>query len=201
MTKKVEEKEQKGSEEKAATATLQGRQNTVPAPQLYVGPFRMMRRFAEEMEQLFEDFGGVRVFRFFEPELPGKELEAAWSPQVEVSQTDGHLKVRADLPGLTKENVKVEVTDGALTISGERRDEHKEEREGYFRTERSYGSFYRRIPLPEGTETKDATATFRNGVLEVLMKAPKSETTAHRLEIKEAEGGEEKAMRAKAAAK
>jgi HSP20 family protein len=76
-----------------------------------------------------------------------------------------------------------------MTIQGERKAEHKEEREGYYRSERSYGSFYRVIPLPEGAMTEQATANFRNGVLEVTMPAPPAPKT-RRLEI--SDGGVKK---------
>jgi HSP20 family protein len=88
---------------------------------------------------------------------------------------------------MTKDDVKVEVTDDAVTISGERKSEHEEKREGYYRSERSYGSFYRQIPLPEGVDADDANATFRNGVLEITMQAPQRQEQrgGRRLEIKE----------------
>ena len=102
-------------------------------------------------------------------------------------QKDGNLLVRADLPGLTKEDIKVEVTDDTLTIQGERKQEKKkEEREGYSYSECSYGSFYRAIPLPEGVDPSKATAEFRNGVLEVTVPAPSHpEPKARRLEVRE----------------
>jgi len=72
-----------------------------------------------------------------------------------------------------------------LTISGERKEEKEEKREGFYRSERSYGSFYRKIPLPEGAKTENAAATFHNGVLEITMPAEKVEMPARKLEIKE----------------
>jgi HSP20 family protein len=113
-----------------------------------------------------------------------------------VLQKNGEFIVRADLPGLRKENVKVEITDNVLTLSGERKEEKEEKREGYYRSERSYGSFYRQIPLPEGAKTDTATAEFKDGVLEITMQAPERQPRARRLEIKQ---GEE-AAKAKAAA-
>jgi len=106
--------------------------------------------------------------------------------------------VRADLPGLTKDDVKVELTDEALTISGERKAEKEEKREGFFRSERSYGIFYRQIPLPQGVDADKATATFTNGVLEVTIQVPKSEARGRKLEITE---GQETAKAKTAAAK
>jgi HSP20 family protein len=153
-------------------------------------PFRLMRRFAEDMERLFDDFQGVRVGSLFGREFFPftKEFEHVdWVPKVEVLKHNGDLIVRADLPGLKKDDVKVELTDEALTISGERKEEKEEKREGYYRSERSFGSFYRCIPLPEGVQTDTAKAEFRNGVLEVRMQAPKSENLGRVLEIKTAE--------------
>src|SRR2546430_11550829 len=88
-------------------------------------PFSFMRRFAEEMDNLFEDFDFRRDWL---APVFGNELGAGiWSPQVEMLQHNGELIVRADLPGLTKDDVKVEVTDNAITIEGERRGERSEE--------------------------------------------------------------------------
>ena len=75
-------------------------------------------------------------------------------------------------PGLSKDDIKVEITEDMLSIQGERKQEKKEEREGYFYNECSYGSFYRAVPLPEGVDASKATAEFRNGVLEIAMPAP-----------------------------
>jgi len=148
-------------------------------------PFSFVRRFAEEMDNLFEDFNFRRDWL---APVFGNELGlGVWSPQVEMLQHDGELVVRADLPGLTKDDVKVEVTDNAITIEGERRGEKEEKREGFYRSERSYGKFYRRLPIPEGVNIKDSEATFQNGVLEVKMKTSKREQQkSRRLEITDA---------------
>jgi HSP20 family protein len=131
-------------------------------------PFAYMRRFAEEME---------REAGF----IPGE-----WSPQIDVLEREGQFAVRADLPGLSKEDVKVDVTDDLLTIQGERKQQKKEEREGYCYSECSYGSFYRAIPLPAGAEASKATAQFHNGVLEIAMPAPtQGGKKARRLEVRE----------------
>jgi len=164
-------------------------------------PFAFMHRFAGDMERFFEDFGSFRLSPMLRRDLwprVGEFGRAVWTPEVEVFERDGHLTVRADLPGLKKEDVKVEVVDGALTISGERKDEKNEKGEGFYRTERTYGTFFRRIPLPEGAKAEESEATFKNGVLEVLMPAPKREPTGRTLEIKEPTEVKEEA---KAAAK
>ena len=107
-----------------------------------------------------------------------------WSPQIETFQRGNEFVVRADLPGLKKDDVKVDITDASLTIEGERREEHEEDREGYYRSERTYGSFCRVIPLPDGAITDSAKADFNNGVLEIVMQAPPREVSrGRRIEI------------------
>jgi HSP20 family protein len=156
-------------------------------PMTAITPFGFVRRFAEDMERMFEGFD----FRL--PSPFGKEFfpfrtemkDVEWVPQIEVAQNNGQLTVRCDLPGLKKDDVKVELKDKLLTISGERNEEKREEREGFYRSERSYGSFFRQVPLPAGVKTDTATATFRDGVLEVQMLATEKETPGRKLEIKE----------------
>ena len=118
-----------------------------------------------------------------------------WMPQVEILQNNGQFTVRADLPGLTKDDIKVEMAENMLTISGERKEEKEEKREGFYHSERSYGTFYRQLPLPEGAMPEKAEATFTNGVLEVTIPAPKSEPATRKLEVKDApaEKGQAKA--------
>ena len=165
-----------------------------PVPTLWASPFSFMSRFGGEMDRLFEDFG-------FGSALASRNFAqvADWSPQVEVFERDGQLVVRAALPGLTKDDVKVELRDDAVILRGERRQEHEEQREGYYRCEVSHGSFYREIPLPEGTKTDDATATFRDGVLEITMQAPKQETRGRQLQIQDAPAGGQPQSQAAAA--
>jgi HSP20 family protein len=147
-------------------------------------PFQFMRRFAEEMEQLFDDVNLKKDW--LSNALAGDLSAGMWSPQTEMVERDGRLIVRAELPGLTKDDVEVEISDDAITIEGERRGERDEKREGYYRSERSYGKFYRRLPLPQGIDAKDASATFSNGVLEIDLPAPRRvEEKGRRLEIRD----------------
>lgn len=131
----------------------------------YGSPFgSLFQRWNEEMDRLFEDFG-----------FGGGSLARGgqtWTPQIEMFQRGNDLIVRADLPGMKKEDVQVEINEHRIVIQGERRSEHEEEREGWFRAERSYGSFSRTIPLPEGTIADSAKASFKNGVLEITLQAP-----------------------------
>jgi HSP20 family protein len=151
-----------------------------PAGAAIASPFGMMRRYAEEMDRLFDDFRT----RFF-PRFDFPRIETAWAPPIEVSERGGRLVVRAELPGLSKKDVKVEVRDDALTIQGERRHEREETRKGFHRSERSYGSFFRQIPLPEGVDAEQAKASFKDGVLEVTMPAPPKPAKGRSVAIEE----------------
>lgn len=150
-------------------------------------PFGIVRRFAEEMDRLFEDFGFRRGLMAPWPISRWSGLGAdltTWSPALEVFRRDDRLVIRADLPGLTKDDVKVEVTDDTVTIRGERRQEQEERRAGYYHSERSYGYFCRSIPLPEGAEADKAEANFRDGVLEITMPAPAEASRGRLIEVK-----------------
>jgi HSP20 family protein len=162
---------------------LQRRNVEEVANRLAATPFTFMRRFSEEMDHLFEDFGGRG---WLTPMLDKAQLpQGPWSPQVEIFERDNQLVLRADLPGLTKDDVNVEIANDGITIEGERKNEHEEKREGYYRSERSYGKFYRRIPMPEGVKAEDAKATFNHGVLEITIPATKrEERKPRRLEIR-----------------
>jgi HSP20 family protein len=152
-------------------------------------PVGLIERFVDEMDRLFDDFGmgRSRGQRWGSSWLTSPVAEmGVWSPNVEVFRRNSELVVRADLPGLSKDDVKVDVTDEAITIQGERRREHEDEQAGIYRSERSYGSFQRVIPLPDGAMTDQAKATFRDGVLEITMPAPSEQVTrGRRLEITE----------------
>jgi HSP20 family protein len=152
------------------------------------GPFAMLDRFAAEMDHVFGEFGlgrgwfGPRLgFRWPRPLLGRADV---WHPDIEMLQRNNHLVIRADLPGLAKDDIKVELAEDAVTIEGERRQEVEEENVGVYRAERSYGSFRRVIALPQGALTDQAKASFKDGVLEITMPAPpETVTRGRRLEI------------------
>jgi HSP20 family protein len=151
------------------TKLLQKREET--------NPFAFMRRITDELDRAF---GPV-------PELPALVpfYPRAWVPELEVFERDNKFFVRVDLPGLKKEEVKIEVTADELTIEGERKFEKEEKKEGFYRTERTYGTFYRRIVLPEHVKAEAAVATFKDGVLEIEMPTlPIPEVNKRTLEIK-----------------
>jgi HSP20 family protein len=136
---------------------------------------------ADELDRMLDDFGfGQRWTR----PLWRDTTADMWTPDIDVFQKNNELTIRADVPGLKREDVTVDITDNEVCIQGERKRESEEEREGYYRTERSYGSFYRVIPLPEGAMTDQAKANFKDGVLEITMPAPPV-SKGRRLEIAE----------------
>jgi HSP20 family protein len=167
----------------------------------FASPFSFMRRFSEEMDRLFDDFafGGMSRPSFGRGLMSpgfGREFEqmSRWSPQTEVFQRGSELVVRADLPGMTKDQVNVELEQDQIIIQGERREERESDEGGFYQTERSYGSFYRAIPLPEGVDGEQAKANFNNGVLEITMPMPEQKSGRRRLEIGEGgsqQGGQE----------
>jgi HSP20 family protein len=128
-----------------------------------------MRQFAEEFDPLFAGFGLRR--RGFLPTMLRAPLPAPWTPNIEVFYLGGAIVVRAELPGLKKEEITVKIVKGALTIEGERKYEKEATKKGYFTTECAYGTFYRRIPLPEEVKAGEVKATFKNGLLEVTIPA------------------------------
>jgi HSP20 family protein len=157
-----------------------------------VSPFSLMRRVIEDMDRMFEDFrGGGRALGgglpFGDIDVQRGGLPAVWTPAIEVVERDGQLVVRADLPGLRPEDVRIEVADGSLIIEGERRSEVEVEEEGVYRSERVYGRFSRVIPLPEGADLDKAQARFENGVLEVSVPLPE-QARRRRIDIQGASG-------------
>jgi HSP20 family protein len=110
-----------------------------------------------------------------------------WLPEIDVFEKDNRLVTKVDLPGMKKEDVKVEVTDGHLAISGERKTEAEEKKDRFYRCEREYGSFYRVVPLPETVKLEDVKATFADGVLEVSIPLPaKAEPAVKKIEVQDA---------------
>jgi|SRR5581483_3653571 len=121
----------------------------------------------------------------------GRLTDTGWNPHVEASAKGDTFVVRVDLPGVERGDATVEIDDDALVVAGERRREDRQEHEGYFTTELEYGSFARRIPLPQGVDSEAAHATFRNGVLVIEMPLKPEARRGRRVEIREGGGTEE----------
>jgi HSP20 family protein len=128
--------------------------------------------FARDVDRLFDAFfGGDR------------EGARQWVPPMDLVEADDHFLLKADLPGLGEEDVKIEVQDGTLRISGERKAEQESRERGWYRIERSYGSFARSLTLPEGVNPEAISAEFDRGVLSVRIPKPE-ERKPRRIEIK-----------------
>jgi len=144
---------------------------------------RLFRRMQDNLDRFFG--GGHDWNDFF-----GAHGRLDWSPAIETFQRGNEFVVRAELPGMSRKDISVEIGDEALTISGERAYDHDEEHEGAYRSERAYGAFRRVVPLPEGALAESAKATFTDGVLEVRLQAPSPAVRqGRRLEITEESSG------------
>ncbi|HLH42615.1 MAG TPA: Hsp20/alpha crystallin family protein [Bryobacteraceae bacterium] len=115
--------------------------------------------------------------------MKGDGGSGVWHPAIEVGERNGKLQVHAELPSLKPEDVKVKVADDALIIQGERKYEHEDNEEGIYRSERRYGQFYREIPLPEGANAEQAKATFKDGVLEVVLSVQEAKSNRRTIAI------------------
>ncbi|MBZ5604005.1 MAG: Hsp20/alpha crystallin family protein [Acidobacteriia bacterium] len=141
-----------------------------PQSSAFLSPFSLLRDMTDWMDQVFEG-----------SDMPITRGERVWAPAIEVRERDNNIVVCADLPGIDPKDVKVEVENNTLVIEGERKREQTEEREGFRRSERFYGNFFRAIPLPENVKADQAKADVRNGVLEVTI--PVDQAHAHRKQI------------------
>jgi HSP20 family protein len=153
--------------------------SVTPAPRPQ-DPFGLLRRMTSELDRVFDEWPSFRW-----PTINTRSMEGmAWSPKLEVFEKDNRLVTRVDLPGMKKEDVTVEVIDGQLTLSGERKRETEEKKDNVYRSEREYGSFYRAVPLPKGVKPDDVKAVFTNGVLEVSVPLPaKPQASATKVKI------------------
>ncbi|HZO60504.1 MAG TPA: Hsp20/alpha crystallin family protein [Solirubrobacterales bacterium] len=135
-------------------------------------PMRELNALQGEMNRLFNSF-------FDEG---GNGAQRRWAPAVDLVEREDSLLLRADLPGLSEDDVQIEVRDNILTISGERKAEHEDKQNGYYRVERSFGRFSRSLQLPSGVEASAIQASFDRGVLEVTIPKPE-ERKPRRIEI------------------
>jgi HSP20 family protein len=151
-------------------------------------PVRELHSMQQEMNRLFNTF--------FDAPNAQSGGPRRWVPAMDLVELDDHFVLRADLPGLEEGDVKLEVADDVLTLSGERKFEHEDRKEGFYRLERGAGSFSRSLTLPEGIDADKVEASFDKGVLEVRIPKPEARQP-RRVEI--AVGGSRPAIEGRAA--
>jgi HSP20 family protein len=173
----LEKSEQKSGERKGSEPSQLARRTPWPA-------FPVFQRLTGEMDRLFDELGvGPGWFgpTWRTPTAASRQM--MWAPAIDVTEKDGRITVRADLPGMKRDEVQVQLTDEGLTIEGERKRETEDTREGIYRRERSYGSFCRVVPLPDGIDASKAKASFKDGVLEVSVPVTERPSQGRRIDI------------------
>lgn len=175
-----EPKQAEGTEERGSRASLFG--GMLPA---WDGPFSLMRRITEDMDQFIDKFIG---HPFNDARLRSGAMAGitpvGWTPPVEVEQREQQFVVRAELPGVRREDVHIEIKRDRLTIEGDRHQEPPRAAGEYRRSERSYGHFYRVIALPPGADPDAASASMQDGMLEVTVPVPNSGRQGRQIEIR-----------------
>jgi HSP20 family protein len=126
-------------------------------------PIRELDSLQGDMNRLFD--------RFFEGRVANGTARR-WIPAIDLVETDEHLVLRGDLPGMSEDDIDIEIKDNVLTVSGERKAESEQKGEGYHRVERAFGSFSRSLTLPQGVDADQIKAGFDKGVLEVTIPKP-----------------------------
>ena len=137
-------------------------------------PVRELDSLQSDMNRLFDSF--------FQGRQANGTTGRRWIPAMDLVETEGHLVLRADLPGMDEDDLDIEIKGGVLTVSGERKSEHESKSEGFYRVERAFGRFSRSLSLPDGVDAGKVEANFDRGVLEVKIPKPE-QTKPHRVEI------------------
>lgn len=128
------------------------------------------------MNSLFDDFFGGP--------LPTPFGGDRFAPQIDLSETDNEVRITAELPGLDEKDVEVTLLDNVLTLKGEKKEEHEEEKEDHYHSERSYGFFERSVQLPDGVDTDKVEAKFKKGVLKIAIpKKPGTQSGRRKIEL------------------
>lgn len=157
--------------------------SALPSTRAETDPFLALHR---EMDRLFDQFSRG-IFNWPAPTFTGEQ--AIISPQIDISESDDKLLVRAELPGMDQKDVQVELANNVLTVKGEKKEEREEKKAEYHLRERSFGSFVRSIPLPFEADPNKVEASFAKGVLTVAIPKPtEAQQVTRRIEVK---GGEQ----------
>jgi HSP20 family protein len=150
-------------------------------------PFDNLR---QEIDRLFDDFAWRSPFRRSVFDLApfwSREGLSAATPAVDIAETEKAYEITAELPGMDEKNIEVKFADGVLTIRGEKQEEKEEKKKDYYMSERSYGSFQRSFQVPDGVDTDKIEASFKNGVLAVMMpKSMEAQKAAKKITVKAA---------------
>jgi HSP20 family protein len=152
-------------------------------------PWELVRRMSDEMNQLFESLGGTTAGPTGAERRRTSGSIPLLVPRTEVIRQPDALLVRVEMPGLAADEIDVTVEDGVLTIAGERRQEDREEGDGFIRSELVYGTFFRTIPLPDGADEDNIIAVVRNGVLEITVPIAEQQQ-GRRVNVQAGEGAE-----------
>ena len=195
-----QEREQPGLKQGRGESRYGGRHPMLQGSSMYpmgsgmgFGPFSMLRQFNEEMDRLFDSISSGFSSGFEQGYGRGghggalRGMQSFWSPHIEMRERDGKLEIEADLPGMSRNDVHVEIEQDHIVIHGERSQQRENEQQGYYHSERSYGTFYRVISLPEGIDADSARATFRDGVLRIEVPMPQQRSRGRELEIRDGE--------------
>ena len=168
------------------TSKVPVKSENAPVPQVW-RPFESLRH---EIDHLFEEFGGgFWQMPFRTPRLDIAPFRSgngfAAMPAVDVSETDKAFEITAELPGMDEKNVEVKVSNGVLSIKGEKQEEKEEKKKDYYRRERSFGSFERSFQVPEGVDADKIEASFKSGVLSVMLpKSPEAQKSEKKIAVK-----------------
>ena len=147
-------------------------------------PLDLFQEFQDDMARRWDQGWPFRpgwLERAFRRQIPGIQV---WAPRIDIFEKGDHLIVKAELPGIKKEDMQISLDQDSLIIQGERKSESEVRDEDYYRCERSYGSFFRRLPLPVTPKAEQIEATFNNGVLEIRIPKPdEQKASAQRIPI------------------
>ena len=176
--------------EQAAKLPVKQAERTAPSGQSAISAWRPFEALRQEIDHMFDDFGR-EVFRapfgsMFDFE-PARQKKMAWSvmPAVDVTEKEKAYEITAELPGLDERDIEVALSNGALTIKGEKKEEKEEKTKDSYLSERRYGAFQRQFSVPEGVDTDKIEATFKKGVLTVtLPKTPEAQKAEKKIAVK-----------------
>jgi HSP20 family protein len=173
-TSRPEQRSQQGVLARRDDRSSRGSSWANPFDILAISPFSLIGRMQDEMNRVFSQAGSGGL---------SQPDDIAWVPAIEVAERDGNLIVSAELPGLTDQDVTVEINNDVLIIRGEREVEKEDTSGEIRRTERRYGAFYRAIQLPEGAQADQASAEFRDGVLRITVPVQQAQSSTREIPV------------------